>query len=419
MKFSRYNVIGQTAAGDYFAANTITGAIAKLTAEEYGLFARGDAAAVSADDLPAYRQCGFAVADELDESALLRRTYRVFQFNKKSSSLILCPTLDCNFRCPYCFEEHQPGCMPPSVQTQVLAFIEQLLCGGIEALDVGWFGGEPLLFPNILCDMTARIAALCRTHGVPVKFSVTTNGYLITDELVEFFRQYSFEKIKITIDGSRAQHNARRFLANGGGTYDRIVQNVKALAARDVPVLVRVNIDHSNPDAYAQVLQEFRAVSGPVQIYPAIVTIAPTQSLQQLQHCYSHSEYDRFYQANRQQKHRKLPSYHQLFGHGVCSCVAEHESSFVIGPDGALYRCVNDVGNPCLATGTVVLGETQVESIAKYLGRDPCSEPECRDCPYLPLCYGGCVYEYKANGTHACPPVKSLFHQLIEQEIAP
>ena len=56
-------------------------------------------------------------------------------------------------------------------------------------------------------------------------------------------------------------------------------------------------------------------------------------------------------------------------------------------------------------------------STAKYLGRDPFTEPECEECPYIPVCYGGCVYEYEKHKTHACNSVRFMYkkHRVVSE----
>lgn len=78
---------------------------------------------------------------------------------------------------------------------------------------------------------------------------------------------------------------------------------------------------------------------------------------------------------------------------GIHNCAAEHAYSFLIAPDGHLYKCLNDMGNRKFAVRHVSGEGNGTFVTAKYLGRDPFTESECKNYPYILLCYGGCVYE--------------------------
>jgi len=103
---------------------------------------------------------------------------------------------------------------------------------------------------------------------------------------------------------------------------------------------------------------------------------------------------------------------------GICSCAAEMKNTFVIDPCGALYKCLNDLGHNEWSLGSVCDSEQTLapSPVAKYLGRDPFSEPECADCIYLPQCYGGCLWNYKKTGVHSCKAVKYLLADKIKME---
>lgn len=135
-----------------------------------------------------------------------------------------------------------------------------------------------------------------------------------------------------------------------------------------------------------------------------MVTEEDTACLSQNSLCYKHMELEEFYNeigAYIDFNISELP--------GVCNCAAEHEYSFVIAPNGYLHKCLNEICNPEHAIGSVVGLRNGTFSAARYMGRDPFSEDECTECPYLPVCYGGCVFEYKKHNSHACKAVKFMY----------
>ena len=308
--------------------------------------------------------------------------------------------------------------MSNQVQEGILIFIESLIRDGIHSLSISWFGGEPLLCFDVIKKMSQSISEICNQCDIGLDFTITTNGYLINQKWIGLFKQFNVKKVKITLDGNEEEHNKRRFLKDGRGTYGKIMHNIELLLKEGIPVLVRVNIDKSNMNAYRQVKETLQKINGPIESYPAIVTASNTQTEFKGENCYSHREYECFYNYIYKND-AKYPEYKKIFGHGVTSCIAEHENSYVIDHQGNLYRCVNDLGNLYMSFGKIGNSkkEEKMRVIAKYLGRDPFTELECKDCVYLPLCYGGCVYEYVEKGTHACSSIKYLFRKSIEKEL--
>lgn len=410
LKKSQFNVMIMVD-GINVLANTLTGAIVEFTETEYEVF-QHDLSQLSENDVSYLKNEGFLVENDLNEIGLLRNAYIERKYLNDVANIVIGITLECNFCCPYCFEKRCNGHMDENVQESLITYIETLLEKGIKNLNIDWFGGEPLLYPDIIIGLSDKINALCRRKNISVTYSLTTNGYLLTRQMAIKFVQQGISTIKITIDGNKEIHDSRRKLRSGRGTFDKILENINVIQDLSLSILVRVNIDKSNKESYTDVLN-ILANCGNVTVYPAIVTFEDIQDKVQKSRCYSHKEYDEYY--------KNIGSFYRLdeeLCRGVCSCMAEHKYSFVVDPAGYVYKCVNDIGHEKSAIGSVIDGEFKgVSIVAKYLGRDPFTEYECKNCSYIPLCYGGCVSEYIDKGTHACSPIKYLFKELVIQNI--
>lgn len=413
LKHSKFNVMIMDN-GINVLANTLTGAIVELTETEYEIF-QNDLSQLSEDDVTYLKDEGFLIEHYLDEIGLLRNAYIERKYLKDTVNIVIGITLECNFCCPYCFEKRCNGYMDENVQSKLVKYIEALLENGIKNLQIDWFGGEPLLYPEIIIGLSDQINKMCRKKNVPVTYSLTTNGYLLSRQTAIKLIQQGVATIKITLDGNKEIHDTRRKLRSGIGTFDQILDNINMIQDLSLSMVVRVNIDKSNQDSYADVLNVLSDFKN-VMIYPAIVTFEEIQDKNQKSRCYSHKEYDEYYKNVQ-----NIGSFYKLESElcrGVCSCMAEHKYSFVVDPNGYIYKCVNDIGCENSAIASVIDNEVKgVSVVAKYLGRDPFTENECEDCPYIPLCYGGCVSEYIGKGTHACSPIKYLFKELVIQNI--
>jgi uncharacterized protein len=178
--------------------------------------------------------------------------------------LIIMPTERCNFRCVYCYEEFAFGRMGPAVVTG----LENLLsrrASSLDQLTIGWFGGEPLLALDILERVQTHALGLVRAHpGIDFHASVTTNGYLLDRERFEHLLNLGVHQYQITFDGPRHVHDRRRVSASGGGTFDRIWENVAGMreVGRDFDALIRIHVDRVNQHGLPDFLEWLHASLG-------------------------------------------------------------------------------------------------------------------------------------------------------------
>jgi len=105
-------------------------------------------------------------------------------------SLTICPTMNCNFDCPYCFENHRPGKMSPEVQDDVVNLARRILeVRSGKSLHVSWFGGEPLLAPDVIESLSERLIALAEEFHFSYSAAITTNGYLLSQKNTDTTRE--------------------------------------------------------------------------------------------------------------------------------------------------------------------------------------------------------------------------------------
>lgn len=396
--------------------NTISGAVVNLTLEEYSAFAGQPPYSLGDEQLAVLQECGMLLENNVDETALLRRVYWKSKFSNELIRITICPTLDCNFACPYCYEQRRPGIMNEITQQAVLDLIRQKLQTAPKVFALCWYGGEPLLCPEIIDRLSTEIRKLCQVHGIEYKCTMISNGYLLTEQNIAMLKRIGCSSIQITVDGPQSVHDQRRHLRDGTGTFARIFQGIQLLNDSDILVRVRVNLDKENYSCFWHVVELFSSMNH-VRCYPAPVTAEEMQTQAQRNRCFTHQEYNFFY-SNVTDLQALKAAFEHSFQNSAFTCMAENEHSFVIDPSGYLYKCMNDVGLCQFAVGSVMDDAIcSIASIGKYLGRDPFQEPECSECPFLPLCYGRCVWEYCDKGTHACPAIKFCVQNCLESEV--
>jgi uncharacterized protein len=311
------------------------------------------------------------------------------------------PTLDCNFRCSYCFSYARHERMGAEVQEALLRFVEQKL-EEAERLSVTWYGGEPTLCLDLIETLSGRLRALCEGHGVDLlPADIVSNGYLLNAQVAERLRALGIQEAQITLDGDRATHDQRRPLRGGGGTFDRILDNLAAVGSI-LDVKIRINVDRDNAatalgalDALAdRGLQDTAVYFGHVKPYSEACAGVATA-------CLSDREFSELDLAlTRQALVRGFRSfrYPRLEIGGVCG--ADQRLAYVVAPSGLLFKCWAQASQgPEQSVGSLSdngseesVRQTQQKNLERFLAWDPLADTDCRECRVLPICMGGCPY---------------------------
>ena len=333
-----------------------------------------------------------------DELAALETMGRAACGAVHSIGLTICPTMGCNFDCPYCFEDHIAGKMSAEVQDDVIALAERMLdTSGTDSLHVSWFGGEPLLAPDIIESLSGRLMELAEKRGGEYRASIITNGYLLTQEVADMLGRCKVDDAQITVDGIGATHDATRHLAGGGPTFERIIANL-----RDLHLPFRVSVRHnvhegnrSEMDKLNEFIDKLAEESGnDLTYYPAPVSGSETADVRGKQVgllCSTdESEVSVRLEAGRFRSGR---------GH---YCGAHSLWSVGIDARGNLQKCWEAVDKQHLSFGKArdwnpidPLGTaSNPDNLTKFLNcAIPIPDEECRECVWLPTCVGGCPYK--------------------------
>jgi len=364
---------------------------------------------------------GFLVEDGQDDALynILKMKRLTQRYANRTLLLTVAVTRSCNFDCSYCFEGNRSGRpMTEEVEDKVLAFIGKHK--GMEALGITWYGGEPLLAFDRIQSFDKKLKAM----GTPYQAHLITNGYLLTEGVIEKLNDLQIKSIQITLDGSQPTHDSRRYLKGGQrGTFQTILSNLDHLMASDYQgtVLIRVNVDSRNEDEF-------------MEVYRLIQRRYPEQSDQTI-YVYpgfvqgdEHPDVSCFFDSG--EKARFVAKMARQYGVDVLSlfpkraaggCTLTSRNAYVVGPEGELYKCWNDVGIPEAVVGHVDRAAGwNMGLIAE--GMVACSyldSPECKECYYFPVCDGGCHKERMKNlhddlNRDCCSYFKDHLEELLE-----
>ena len=346
-----------------------------------------------------------------DERAALEMMGRAACTAPMGVRLTICPTMGCNFDCPYCFEGHRPGAMAPAVQDDVVALAGRMLsASGASALLVTWFGGEPLLAPGVIESLSGRLSALAGASGAEYRASIVTNGYLLTEGAAEMLGRCGVSSAQVTLDGVGAAHDATRHLAGGGPTFERILENISR-PGLPFEIVLRQNVHAGNLDEVEKLgslLRQVSARSGNT------ITHAPQLvfDYSEIRRCESPvNVLERSRAADLLLGSKRLPGSLRPI-----PCGAGNLWEVAIDPEGRLHKCWESVDKPQLSFGNAhdwdpadpVYSASNPDNLTRYVnGAAPQHHEECAACPWLPLCAGGCPNSrLTGQKDRACLPYK-------------
>lgn len=178
--------------------------------------------------------------------------------------LIVMPTEACNFRCRYCYEEFRLGRMSDAVAGGIERLLDRR-AARLRRLDLSWFGGEPLAAADVVLRILGAARRLERAHAaLEVRSDMTTNGWHLTPDLFDRLHALGVSRYQVSFDGPPGVHDRARPRRGGGGTFERIWGNLRALRGRDdaFTILVRLHVSRENRAAIPAFLDRLAADFG-------------------------------------------------------------------------------------------------------------------------------------------------------------
>lgn len=356
-----------------------------------------------------------------------RFKYYSNSFHPTTLGLAIAPTSDCNFACPYCYEEGNKAkkYLDEEMEDKIISFINQHKI--VTSLVITWYGGEPLMGFKSIKSLLNKIKD--RTNKHLQLNNMPTNGYLLNEEKSLFFKEFPLTSIQISIDGDEEYHNKTRILKNGQPTYKVIIHNIKTFIKHNptTPVHIRINVSKHNKHIFAKACKELKKEfpQKNVRIYPGYVKDFSSNCNTPNCSSLSKKEYINFYKDIKNELDPKsgepYVSFYSLPATGGCGTTMVNY--YVIGPEGELYKCWNDLGVKEAIVGYVDNENfTNYELMTRYItGPAVFDDPKCRNCKILPICEGGCIwlrhknlYERK-NYDYVCNPKIDCLEDSLEE----
>lgn len=417
LKPSEYNFIYDDLGQDQIVFyNSFSGALAVVKDDQYHQFNDYVEYGTEIRDKDFYKNllsCGYLIPEKVDEHFLIKTRLQAGRYQRNSLSLTIAPTMACNFRCVYCFEQGHYGhhLMTEEVQEKLFEFVKKRL-KDVKNIRITWFGGEPLIAMSVIEHLSEKFINLCNERDIQYKASIITNGYLLTPEITNKLKKLHVEYIQVTLDGPKEIHDARRPLTSGKGTYDVIIKNLLTVQGI-LPISLRINVDHNNIGAADEVIKVLSALDLTHSIYPYLGQVVSDEAESERENCFTDEIYSK-------------ETLHFLMRHGfslqssfplpksVC-CGADLNSAWIIDDEGYLYKCWDDIGVIEHSVGNICYNHFSVSDtslVSKYASFDPTQETECFHCKLLPVCLGGCPHK-RLYGGRRCEKWKFCMQDYI------
>lgn len=311
----------------------------------------------------------------------------------ESFSAVVVLSLDCNLGCKYCFEGRRKGKFYMSAETadRFVDFITTQELDGKDELHVVFYGGEPLLSMDIICRISEKLRIIAKKRKVKFKFSLITNGTLLTRRNLEILEPLGLEKASVTLDGPREVHDAFRPFKSGKGSFDAIISNVER-ACSLIDVNINGNYTVANFLEFPRLLDYLldRGLTpdkiAAVDFSPVINERDEFAPLDFHDGCISLNEpwlCEATLFLREEILKRGFPTQELL----PTICAIERRNSIIVNFDGTLYKCPVLIGKKDFCVGDLKTGALDY-SRTHCLGN--WKNEVCLACSYLPLCFGGC-----------------------------
>ena len=359
--------------------------------------------------------------------------------------LALAPTLRCDLRCLYCYQEGHGGwgTMSRGIQEATIRFaamrmkkIQAGSSGLVPKVQVIWCGGEVLLEPDIVLNMTLRMREMAEEMGHVAEFSMISNCSLLDRSTAKTLSDAGIKSVKVSFDALIGDGKTRRGVLRADGEPSQIFRN--AVAAQDhMAVRVGLNVFKDNQEDIPKMIETLEAEGlsatfGLKRVFgdmfrgscqncsvsqpesgstnepgsPLAVTVS---EFAKLERCTQIDHPD----SKRSILKKLLPRPHH--------CGATAMNLFVVDPDGYVCRCMKSAGIRSEATGHVLADrESKPMRLCEQQWRDysPFRDPVCLDCNVLPLCLGGCPHVplFSAEkGRRQCIPIRDQVQHFAER----
>lgn len=324
--------------------------------------------------------------------------------NRKFSSdeylrITINPTLDCNLRCWYCYENHMKGsCMENDTIDALMKYIEnKAKSTTLQKIQLSFFGGEPLMkYNQVVKPIVERCNRVCQKYNKQFMLSFTTNGVYLTSKVIKELKTLSSEvSIQVAFDGNKTLHDSVKRFANGKGCYETVKTQLINAMNDGIMTTIRCNYTLANIDSFRDLIDDFkdywhysnlRFSFHKVWQEPESLDLYAKRSIlkQIITELGVKSNIDSYY------------------GDSLVPCYADYENNIVVNYNGDIYKCTARDFKPenrlgfLNASREILYNKTAIKKFESKL------TSQCFNCRLLPICTI-CFQQRSESVNRNCP----------------
>jgi len=345
------------------------------------------------------------------------------ELKRKTSGVIkaLCIHIahTCNLNCSYCFASQgkyhgDRALMSFDVGKRALDFLVEN-SGTRRNLEVDFFGGEPLMNFDVVKQLVAYARSIEKEHNKNFRFTLTTNGVLIDDDVIEFANK-EMSNVVLSLDGRKEVHDRFRVDYNGVGSWEKIVPKfqklVKARNGKDY--YMRGTFTHANPDFLNDIQTMLDLGFNELSMEPVVCASGDPSELTEADLPIVLDQYEKLAELmlKREKEGKPFTFYHYMIDLSGGPCIYKRISGcgsgteyMAVTPWGDLYPCHQFVGDEKFKLGDIWNGVDNIAVQNEFLECNVYARSECKDCWAKLYCSGGCA----ANAYHSTGSVKGVY----------
>jgi uncharacterized protein len=406
MKISKYTFLFDSEGKEFYAYNTLSNALLEIDPNSYSILQEHKYDEMSADkfDKELWEAlCNNNILTDSDEDDYLRYKAVIMRMRNQRASmhLTLAPTMDCCFKCHYCFEKYKEKTyMTPQIMDAVIKYVSSF--PDLRDIKISWFGGEPLMAITQMEEFYDKFSEIWKK---PIVSNIITTGYHINENVVEVLKKIGISSVQITLDGLKDTHNKVKYVTDCEDVFTRIIDNIELLnnLAPEINIVIRVNLTLENAHEYVDLvkfyIERFKGRKN-MGIAPAFVFDRGASSCDTCNNLFNRKKSSEFI---LDLAHKGIDStfirYPQRFFH---ECAIRNDVAISFDPEGYAYKCWEVIGNKEYAIGKLnedgALTNINERILNRQLfGADALDDPTCSQCKYLPICNGGCPIQRIEN----------------------
>lgn len=356
------------------------------------------------------KEKGFILDNDVDEVDALLKRWHDAESSRKSYSIIVLPTLDCNCRCWYCYEQHNAGTnMTPQTVELIKKHIDLKTSDTeLKYFHLSFFGGEPLMgYHTVVMPLLKYAKEICQNRSIGYGAHFTTNASLLTDKMISEMKELNIPiGFQITLDGNRKSHDSIRCTKTGKPTFDTIVANIHKLLQNGFKVSLRINYTTANLDTNYDIIDEFKDLTGDMR------KLFDVNFQQVWQDISKNTEKDSILIEKVQNKFNRNKLCTNSKYTNSYRCYADCENKVIINYNGDVYKCT---ARDFLSENREGVLREDGQIMFNDLFRKRMSVKHtntfCQSCFIFPICMGTCSqYSLENNNEGHC------FHNFSEKD---